>query len=266
MQKSMDEGGAEQPSDRILIADDEDVFLEPTSLFFRNHGYVCDCVRTSEEAARALAETPYDLLVIDINMPGNTHLEFLRDRPQVSDFLPVIVVTGNPTLHTAVESLRLAVTDYRQKPLDLPEFLETARTAIEKARVVRVMRSARQGFGSWLERVNQMESALMSADAGARGGGVHRGDLNWYLGEAVEGFASLSLSLVGAISTLNRGVPGGQADVCRLMNCRRLAAYEAAVQETVDVLVKTKNSFKSKDLADIRKKLELLLKSGADSA
>jgi CheY-like chemotaxis protein len=263
MQTAIDATGT--AADRILIADDEDVFLEPTSLFFRNHGYVCDCVRTSEEAARALAEAPYDLLVIDINMPGNTDLEFLRDRPQASDFLPVIVVTGNPPLHTAVASLRLAVVDYREKPLDLPEFLETARGAIEKARVVRVMRSARKGFGSWLERVNRLEAAVMKADAGGRGG-VHSGDLNWYLGEAVQGFTDLSLSLVNAIGTLNRGIPEGQADVCRLMHCRRLAAYESAVRETVDVLVKTKNSFKSKDLADIRKKLELLLKSGADEA
>lgn len=153
---------------RILIADDEDVFLEPTALFFRNNGYICDCVRTTDEAAAALAESPCDLLIIDINMPGNANLEFLRDRPQFTDFLPVIVVTGNPTLYTAVESLRLAVVDYRTKPLDLPDFLQIARTAIEKAKVVRVMRNARKGFGSWLDQINQMETRFLSADVNER--------------------------------------------------------------------------------------------------
>jgi CheY-like chemotaxis protein len=255
----MREGSADSAA-RILIADDEDVFLQPTALFFRNHGYVCDCVRSTEDAATALAESHYDLLIIDINMPGNTNLEFLRDRPQYTNFLPVIVVTGYPTLHTAVESLRLAVVDYRTKPLDLPDFLEIAKGAIEKARVVRVMRDARKGFGSWLDQINRMETTLLSPSVDRKKAGT-RGELDWYLGEAVQGFASLSMSLMNAIHTLNRGLPEGKADVCHLMNCSRLAAYENGIRETVEVLVKTKNSFKSKDLADIRKKLELLLKS-----
>lgn len=91
---------------------------------------------------------------------------------------------------------------------------------------------------------------------------VASGDLNWYLGEAVQGFTSLSMSLMNAIHTLNRGVPEAKTDVCHLMNCSRLSAYESGIRETVDVLVKTKNSFKSKDLAELRKKLEGLLKTG----
>jgi CheY-like chemotaxis protein len=249
-----------EPEARILIADDEAVFFQPTALFLQKHGYACDCVSSTEEAAAALAKSHYDLLIIDINMPGNTNLEFLRDRPPCTNFLPVIVVTGYPTLHTAVESLRLAVVDYRTKPLDLPDFLETAKAAIEKARVVRVMRDARKGFGSWLDQVDRIETSLLSSGS-ERGNKSASGDLDWYLGEAMQGFASLSMSLMNAIQTLNRGMSEGKDDVCHMMNCSRLAAYENGVREAVDVLVKTKNSFKSKDLADIRKKLEMLLRS-----
>ena len=246
---------------RILIADDEDIFLEPTALFFRSHGYLCDCVRNTEEAAAALAKTPYDLLIIDINMPGNTNLEFLRDRPQFTSFLPVIVVTGYPTFHTAVESLRLAVVDYRTKPLDLPNFLETAKAAIEKAKVVRVMREARKGFGSWLDQISQMETRLLAPKTSVSGKDSVSGDLDWYLGEAVQRFSNLSMSLMNAIHTLNRGLPEGKTDICHMMNCSRLAAYERGIRETIEVLIKTKGSFKSKDLAETRKKLEILLKS-----
>jgi CheY-like chemotaxis protein len=251
---------------RILIADDEDIFLQPTALFFRNHGYICDCVRDTEQAAAALAKTPYDLLIIDINMPGNTDLEFLRDRPQFTSFLPVIVVTGYPTFHTAVESLRLAVVDYRTKPLDLPDFLETVKSAIEKARVVRVMREARKGFGSWLDQISQMETRLLSPNADIGSKGRASGELDWYLGEAVQRFSNLSMSLMNAIHTLNRGLPEGKTDVCLMMNCSRLAAYEKGIRDTVEVLIRTKNSFKSKDLAETRKKLELLLKSESSKA
>jgi hypothetical protein len=152
-------------------------------------------------------------------MPGNTNLEFLRDRPQFTDFLPVIVVTGNPTLYTAVESLRLAVVDYRTKPLDLPDFLQIAKTAIEKAKVVRVMRNARKGFGSWLDQINQMETRFLAADANVRGKSVASGDLNWYLGEAVRGFTSLSMKLDECDSYAQSWSARRKTDVCHLMNC-----------------------------------------------
>jgi len=247
---------------KVLLADDEDVFLRPTALFLQENGLICDCVHTAEEAAEALATTHYDLLVIDINMPGNTNLELLRDRPQYSSFLPVIIVTGHPTFHTAVESLRLAVVDYQTKPLDLPSFLDTARTAIEKAGIVRVMREARKDFGSWLEQMGQMEKTLLSSRAGAPDSGASAsGELDWYLGETIQGFANLSVSLINAMNTIHRGLPESKVDVCRLMHCSRLASYEKAVRETVEVLIRTKNSFKSKDLAEIRMKLERLLKN-----
>jgi DNA-binding NtrC family response regulator len=248
-------------SSKILIADDEEVFLQPTSLYLQKYGYECDCVRSAEEAAAALDKAGYDLLIIDINMPGNTNLEFLRNRPPYTGFLPVIVVTGYPTFHTAVESLRLAVVDYKVKPLDLPDFVNTVKSAIEKAQVVRVMREARQGVGTWLDQVNQMETVLLSPDPEVAAKKGTSGELDWYLNEAIRRFANLSMSLMSAVQTLKRGLPEGKTDICSLMNCSRLAAYEAIIRDAVEVLIKTKNSFKSKELAEIRKKLEQALKS-----
>ncbi len=246
---------------KILIADDEEVFLRPTSLFLEKHGYRCDCVRSAEEASSALDKTPYDLLIIDINMPGNTNLELLRNRRPSSGFLPVIVVTGYPTFHTAVESLRLAVVDYRIKPLDLPNFLETVKSAIEKAKVVRVMREAREGFGTWLDQVSQMETALLASNSDPAANAGPSGNLDWYLNEAIRRFANLSMNLMNTVQTLKQGLPEGKTDVCTLMNCSRLASYENAIREAVEVLIKTKNSFKSKELAETRKKLEAVLKN-----
>jgi CheY-like chemotaxis protein len=255
----------ESPRARILLVDDEEVFLRPTALFLQNHGYTCDCARTTEEAAAALAKTPYDLLVIDINMPGNTNLEFLRGQPQFTSFLPVIIVTGYPTLGTAIESLRLSVVDYKTKPLNLQDFLVTVRAAIEKAEVVRVMRDARRGFGTWLDQVNEMESTLLSANRDSGPAGSASGEIDWYLGEAIQRFANLSLNLMGAVQTLKRGLPTEKTDVCTLMNCSRLATLEKSIRETIEVLVKTKGSFKSKELAELRKKLEVVLKSEISS-
>lgn len=234
--------------------------MRPTSLYLEKHGYHCDCVRSGEDAAVALEKTPYDLLIIDINMPGNRNLEFLKSRPEDAGFLPVIVVTGNPSFNSAVESLRLSVVDYRVKPLDLPNFVEAVKTSLDKAKVIRAMRAARQGFGGWLDQISQMESAFLAStpDSAARPGSP--GSLDWYLNETIQRFANLSVSLMNTVQTLKEGLPAGKTDVCSLMHCSRLAAYEDAMRETVDALIRTKNSFKSKELAEVRKKLECILK------
>jgi len=248
---------------RILIADDEEAFLKLTSSFLEKHGYKCDCVLSADEAETCLAKTSYDLLITDIQMPGNTNLEFLRKESFRSSFLPVIVVTGYPTLDTAVQSIRLAVVDYLAKPLKMDELLVSVQSAIEKAKAVRVMREAREGFSAWLDQTAKMETSLLSLQSGKAMRADLSGELDWYLGETIQRFSNLSISLVNALQTLKKGLPEGKTDVCSLMQCSRLITYERAIRDTVEVLVRTKNSFKSKELADVRKKLELLLKSAA---
>jgi DNA-binding NtrC family response regulator len=247
---------------RILIADDEESFGRLTAEVLRREGYLCDYVNSAQEAARALGAAAYDLLITDINMPGNTNLEFLRDVSKSEVFMPVIVATGFPSVGTAIESLRLAAVDYVVKPLSLPGFLDQVRAAVEKGKTVRVMRSARQNFGDWLERMKGMEEALIQNSPEGRPS--LDGSLDWYLEETLRRFANLSVSLMSTIDMLKR-THGGQAEVCSLMYCPRLAAYEDAIRNTVDVLVQTKNTFKSKELAELRRRLEVVLRNTSGS-
>jgi len=60
---------------RILIADDEETFLQSMGALLRREGYACDCVRDAREAATALEQAAYDLLITDIYMPGNAELD-----------------------------------------------------------------------------------------------------------------------------------------------------------------------------------------------
>jgi len=243
---------------RILIADDEEIFSRPLAEFLRLKGYLCDCACNSEQAVAALAEHPYDLLITDINMPGNRNLELLRDRLQSAGFMPIIVVTGYPSLHTAVESLRLAVVDYVTKPLNMTQFLETVRSALQKGEAIRLMRSARSNFSNWLEQMGGMEDTLLwntSGDSPANADAT----LDWYLAETVNRISNLSMSLMTTVSAMKRTYGEKKTDICSLMNCPRLAAYERAIRQTVEVLIQTKSAFKSRELADQRKRLENLL-------
>ncbi len=62
---------------KILLADDEQTFLHSTADLLRDQGYDCDCAMDAEEASALLHGAEYDLLISDINMPGNGQLEFL---------------------------------------------------------------------------------------------------------------------------------------------------------------------------------------------
>jgi DNA-binding response OmpR family regulator len=244
--------------DRILIADDEDIFLIPTSKILQAHGYLCDCVHTVQEAEDCLRKNSYDLMMIDINMPGNRNLEFLRDRASDASFLPVLIVTGYPSLDSAVECLRLSVVDYIIKPVISSDLLKVCSSAIQKGKALRKTQGMRRDFSQWLNKMQEMETSLLSSQ-GTATAATKSGTLDWYLDETVRQFTNISLNLVSTIRSLKQSGGDANENVCTLMSCPRLTSYQRGVQDAVDVLVHTKNSFKSKELGELRKKLEALL-------
>src|SRR5207247_3781437 len=94
---------------RILIADDEETFLQSMGALLRREGYACDCVRDAREATAALEKVAYDLLITDIYMTGNADLEFLHDMQSRGAIIPAFVVTGYPSVPTPGELLSLSV-------------------------------------------------------------------------------------------------------------------------------------------------------------
>ena len=116
--------------ERILIADDEPLYLRTTGDLLRQAGYDCVCVPNATEALKTLREQSFDLLLSDLNMPGNLRLELLREQSAAQPHLPIIVVTGVPTLPSAIESIRLGITDYLLKPVKFEDLLVSVRRAL----------------------------------------------------------------------------------------------------------------------------------------
>jgi DNA-binding NtrC family response regulator len=114
---------------RILIADDEPLFLRTTAALLRKAGYECLTAADGDAAMKILAEQPVDLVLSDLNMPGNIRLELLREGRSQWPEVPVIVVTGAPSLPTAIESVRLGIADYLLKPVKF----EDLQSAVAKA-------------------------------------------------------------------------------------------------------------------------------------
>jgi len=238
---------------RILIADDEETFLHSTADLLRGNGYECACVPDAATAAAVLMETDYDLLIADIKMPGNPKLELVRDVPRIAEGMPVILVTGYPSLDTAIQSVQLPVVAYLVKPVDFDELLALVRASIKNFRVYRSIQSVDQRLQNWLKDLEKTED-------------VFKNSPGYKPSTPVDAFLKLTYrNVVGAISdmkylTETLALQSGEQDVCHLLNCPRLTALTDALEQTIDVLEETKSAFRSKKLGELRQKLEELVK------
>lgn len=108
---------------RILVADDEPLYLRTTGQLLRKAGYECVCVPDADAALDKLRSEPFDLVLSDLNMPGNLKLELLQQGRSKWPDIPLIVITGVPSLPTAIESVRLGIADYLLKPVKFEDLL-----------------------------------------------------------------------------------------------------------------------------------------------
>ncbi len=115
---------------KILVADDEPFYLKTTGELLRNEGYSVTCVADADAAIAALGQDAFDLILSDLNMPGNFKLELLHTSRSKHADIPLIVITGVPSLPTAIESVRLGITDYLLKPVKVDDLLASVRRAL----------------------------------------------------------------------------------------------------------------------------------------
>jgi DNA-binding NtrC family response regulator len=121
---------AEPKQHRILIVDDEPLYLRTTAELLRKAGYECVCADTGDAALAELSTVRIDLILSDLNMPGNFKLELLKEGRKQWPDIPLIVVTGAPSLPTAIESVRLGIADYLLKPVKLDDLLASVQRAL----------------------------------------------------------------------------------------------------------------------------------------
>jgi CheY-like chemotaxis protein len=245
-------------SPRILLADDEDTFRSSTAKLLEQEGYHCDCAQDSYEAIRLLT-SQHDLLLSDIRMPGNMQFEFLRDARTRFPRLPVVLVTGYPSVQTAVESIRLSFADYLLKPVDWPELRRAVDQVMKKAGFLRMTAAVREEACRVAASLDWLQEVMPEL-----GSGKNERELTWprekFLSQSFAQMATLSSQIRAVMASQQQGNVGESTDVCRTMDCPRLTAYREALESTVEVLEKTKFAFRSKDLGLLRKKIEQLLR------
>jgi DNA-binding NarL/FixJ family response regulator len=132
--------------EKLLLADDDEGFRNSMAVLLRRDGYVVDVVGAADEAISRLSNEQYDLLIMDLRMPGNDELELLKATAAGAG-LPVIVVTGYPSVPTAVEAVRCSAVDYLVKPFAFDELVRAVRRALETGKAVHMLESLRTALG-----------------------------------------------------------------------------------------------------------------------
>ena len=125
-------------SDRILVVDDESFIREGIELYFATEGYKVFVAANGEEALAVLGEEGIDVAILDIVMPGMSGIDLLREMKKNYPDVEVIMASGNGTLQTAVEAMRLGAYDYITKPiLNFEEdLLKVVQKALERKRLL----------------------------------------------------------------------------------------------------------------------------------
>lgn len=234
----------------ILIADDETTFLESTADLLRLQGYHCECASDAHIALSLLKQNQFDLLIADIKMPGNHDLALVKELSRQSDSLAVVIATGYPSINTAIDAVNLAVSAYLIKPFACDELFEAVDKVIQKSR------ESRNSQALLVQQFDELDHCLQRFKSDNTGRTAST--LNDFMSNNL---LSISKSLIDLNQGLN-ALAGNKSlsnDACLTMGCRRPQRLIEALDEAVDTLQKTKNSFKSKELADLRKKLESLL-------
>lgn len=243
---------AARPGGRILIVDDEESVLQSIAVLLRRQGYECRCASDAPEAAGLLDSEPFDLLISDIRMPGNQDLDLIQTLPRAHPGLPVILMTGYPTMPTAVQALQLPVIAYLMKPIEFDELLAHVQRGISFRRVSATLDSASGRLEGWVRDMKHLKASFDKSPQ-AMAQGTLEGALALALGNLGETLLDLK-----AIFQAGAGLAEGKMD-CTLVACPKVQAYEKAIRDSIEVLEATKSSFRSKEVGALRKRLETLV-------
>ncbi|MEZ5063269.1 MAG: sigma-54 dependent transcriptional regulator [bacterium] len=131
----------------ILIVDDEKNIRLELSGLLADAGYATLVAESAEDGLARFDDDPADLVLLDVNLPGQNGLEALaqlRDRPAAP---PVIMMSGEATVETAVRATKLGAFDYLEKPLDPDRLQVTVRNALENVALARKSRELAAQLG-----------------------------------------------------------------------------------------------------------------------
>lgn len=117
---------------KILIVEDNPTLLHAIAAALRSEQYTCETAADFTAAYDKVYVYEYDMVIVDINLPGGSGLEIIRELKQINPNTGIIVVSARDSLDNKIEGLELGADDYITKPFDMAELIARVKALIRR--------------------------------------------------------------------------------------------------------------------------------------
>lgn len=219
------------------------MLLHQLGAWLRKEGCLAEAVTDRAGARAALAAKRFDLLLLDLNLPDGSGLDLVPAPGSLNHGVPVVVLTGAPSLQSAMQAVQLRILAYLAKPPDVTELRRLIKIATDLQRERRSIEASRERLRVWEKELDELERGLDRPDPGS----VGLAHLRLTLHQLGSLLVDLDRSLAEAPT-----VPDAREPISRL-------ELVACLRRTAEALEATRVQFRSRALGDMRKQIESLL-------
>lgn len=185
----------------VLLVEDELTLAKGLAMVMREEGYDVDIADTGRSALEKFAANGFDLLVADLRLPDIDGMDVIQHVRKGQPETKVVIITGYPSVSSAVQAVKMGVSDYLRKPFTDDEFMEAVKGAlkarekesmeelivetqkerlIQREEVIRVLERANQDREFWrdlMEKGSEVLKAYRLSDKAKVA--IISGDLSW---------------------------------------------------------------------------------------
>jgi len=117
---------------RILVVDDEKDFLDTIVKRLLKRNLYVEGAESGDKAVELITKGNFDVVLLDVKMPGMDGVETLREIKKIKPLTEVIMLTGHAYVESGIEGMKLGAFDYLMKPMELDQLFEKLKDAFEK--------------------------------------------------------------------------------------------------------------------------------------
>ena len=109
---------------RVLLVDDEAEFVEALAERLDVRDFKVGIAFNGDEALEKIKEEEFDVVILDVVMPGRSGIETLQEIKRLKPLIEVIMLTGHATVETAIEGMKVGAFDYLKKPTEMDDLVD----------------------------------------------------------------------------------------------------------------------------------------------
>ncbi len=133
--------------EQILVVDDQISFCSHIQTILESEGYDVAVAHDTDQAMEKIASQPFDILLVDMKMPGLNGLQLFQAARKVDPDVSGIIMTAYGTISSAVASIKEGISDYLQKPFEPEALLMALEKTLRERRILQEIRNLRKEIG-----------------------------------------------------------------------------------------------------------------------